>query len=352
MSESNNGLHPTAQPAEGMRGTLTVTFEGDPRTYAVFTPAAAFIDRPPIVQVVQDLITDASLTILSGAGGAGKTWAMLDMGVCVAMGKQWLGRDVTQGAVLVIDEESGARRLHDRCGMVLRGHDADEETPFYYTCLNGFVLSGQDAEISASAIADLVRAVGAKLVIIDALTDIALGLDENDAAQMAQVMKPLRMVVEATGAAVIVLHHTNKSGGTRGSTNIPALADLSMVLTRPERNEPVINFKSDKARDVAEFEFAAELNFEPARFWLSSRKAINVQRFGKVETYVMRWLESEGEGQIKDMVSVDEGMTESKVQKAVSDLKAAGHVIRTDGGATTTAGTYALKPHPEGRGGD
>lgn len=351
---SNNGLQPEAQPeaqpAEGMRGTYNVTFDGDPRTYAVFTPAAAFIDRPPIVQVVQDLITDASLTILAGAGGAGKTWAMLDMGACVAMGKQWLGREVTQGAVLVIDEESGARRLHDRCGMVLRGHDATVETPFFYTCLNGFVLSGQDAEISAAAMTDLVRAFDARLVIIDALTDIALGLDENDAAQMAQIMKPLRMVVEATGAAVVVLHHTNKSGGTRGSTNIPALADLSMVLTRPERNEPIVNFKSDKARDVAEFEFAAELNFDTGRFWLSPRKAVNVQRFSKVETYVMRWLEAEGEGQISDMENEDEGMTLSKVRKAVGELKAGGHIIRTDNGKAKAAGTYALKPRPERQG--
>lgn len=353
MSDTNNELHTNdVQPAAGMTGTMTVSFEGDPRTYAVFTPAAAFIDRPPIVQIVQDLITDASLTVLSGAGGSGKTWAMLDMGACVAMGKEWLGRKVTQGAVLVIDEESGARRLHDRVGMVLRAHEANNDTPFFYTCLNGFVLSGENAEVSAAAITDLVRAFDARLVIVDALTDIALGLDENDAAQMAQVMKPLRMVVEATGAAVVVLHHTNKNGGTRGSTNIPALADLSMVLSRPERTEPVVHFKSDKARDVAEFEFAAELNFENGRCWLSPRKAVNVQRFGKVETYVMRWLEDNDEGQISDMVSEDEGMTLSKIRKAVSELKTAGHIIRTDKGKKTAAGTYALKPRPDAGQGD
>src|SRR5687767_11823807 len=70
----------------------------------------------------EGLITKGSVNLLVGDPGSGKTWAAIDLAVCVAMGKKWLDLATKQTAVLIVDEESGPRRLQRRIFETLNGH--------------------------------------------------------------------------------------------------------------------------------------------------------------------------------------------------------------------------------------
>ena len=74
--------------------------------------------------VVERLFGPGSVTIVYGDGGSGKTYAMLDLAVCVAMGKPWLGLAVGAGAVHYVDEEAGPAGFKPRLRDCLQGHGA------------------------------------------------------------------------------------------------------------------------------------------------------------------------------------------------------------------------------------
>jgi RecA-family ATPase len=58
---------------------------------------------PPVDWIVEGLISAGSVNIFYGEGGSKKTWALLDMGVCVATGAQWLDFKTIKNHVLIID---------------------------------------------------------------------------------------------------------------------------------------------------------------------------------------------------------------------------------------------------------
>ena len=65
--------------------------------------------------IVDRLIPDASITILSGTSRSFKTYTLLEIAISVAKGEPLFGQfETLHGGVLVIDEENGERLLQKR----------------------------------------------------------------------------------------------------------------------------------------------------------------------------------------------------------------------------------------------
>ena len=58
---------------------------------------------------------------------AGKSWLTLGLGLSIATGRQWLGRDVTAGKVLIIDNELRPATIASRLKTVCRNMEIDTE---------------------------------------------------------------------------------------------------------------------------------------------------------------------------------------------------------------------------------
>lgn len=69
-----------------------------------------------------------------------------------------------------------------------------------------------------------------RLIIIDTLRNSHNG-DENNGGQMAELLSRLRRVAISTGAAVLFLHHTNKTAPLNGSGDLQQASRGSSVLT-------------------------------------------------------------------------------------------------------------------------
>ena len=308
--------------------------------FKLHTAAEALREQEPTEWIVERLFSAGSVSLVVGEGGSKKTWAMLDMTVCVAQGVDWLGFMTQQAPVLFIDEESGPRRLARRLGQVLRGYGAGAETPISYVTLAGF--NFLQIETDVNELQALIMGTEAKLVVIDALADVMLGGDENSVRDVQPVFHRLRQVAEVTGAAIVVIHHSNKTGGYRGSSAMHGAVDL-MLKMDSRTGENYIAFDVEKARDVEPHKFAAAANWGDDMFNLTVASAIqSTDRYSKSERYVLRYLEEHGDSDMAAIKSHADSCSEESARRAVYSLADKGQVERKDTGGPGARAVYGL----------
>ena len=114
--------------------------------------------------------------------------------------------------------------------------------------------------------------------------------DENSKQDTQPVFNHLRKIAEDTSAAIVIVHHANKTGGYRGSSAIKGAVD-TMVQVCSESGKNTINFKSEKTRDDLPSEFGAVATWQNDTFTLRPWEATGSGVFhSKSKEYVLRYL--------------------------------------------------------------
>ncbi len=312
--------------------------------FEILSARDALQPQPPIQWVVDQLISAGSINMIYGEGGSKKTWGMLAMAVSVALGKQFLNFKTRQGSVLIVDEESGPRRMLRRLGDALRGQQADLNTPVFCVSLAAFDL-GQPNDIGE--LHQLILSTKASLVIIDALADVMPGKDENAVKDVQPVFLALRKIAEETRAAILIIHHANKVGGYRGTTAIKGALDL-LVSVESRAGTPGITFKTEKARDTVASSFAASAVFMPGSFSLSAAEAAPTaetspgDKFSTGERYVLAYLLDRGTSTVSDISSNAGLVSVATARNCTYSLAARGFLERTNGGGQGVRAEYNL----------
>ncbi|HEY3311215.1 MAG TPA: AAA family ATPase [Anaerolineales bacterium] len=333
------------EPQTITTGLLTHDMDvtGDTPRYNLRSACDALKPQPPIDWIVENLFSAGSVNLIVGEAGSKKTWSMIDLCVAVAKGETWLKFSTLPGAVLIVDEESGERRLSRRLGDALRGHDASDETPLSYVSLAAFDFGNPD---DVNQLHSLITQTAARFVVIDALADIMPGRDENAVQFVQPVFIALRKVAEVTQAAIVLIHHSNKAGGYRGSTAIKGAVDLLLqVESQPE--SPNIDFKTEKARDTEPFNFSAVAHFEPDRFYLTESTGGPSIKLAGAQEFVIRYLANNDDATIDDITGHADTCSPEAARRAVYSLAGdkVGYVMRSDTGAAGGRGlkaTYRL----------
>ena len=231
--------------------------------WEIYTLRDAYAPKPPLQYLVADLFPLPSLSIVYGAPGTFKSFLLADMAVCVAAGMPWLSRKILQAPILWIDLDNGSRRTHERFEALARARVLREDIPLNYVSMpTPWLDAGNLREIEKLMARIVDRNI--KLVCIDNLGLISPNADENS-GEMIQIMGNLRLVVERTGVAAIVIHHQRKSGGTgtrageslRGHSSIEGAIDLALLVERIPGTS-VVTLQTTKARDMDVRPFGAE----------------------------------------------------------------------------------------------
>jgi hypothetical protein len=317
------------------------TIDESPPRYVVRNAAFVFQPQPPIEWVLDQFISVGSLNLFYGEPGSKKTFVLVSLAVCVALGKPWLGFSTSPRRVLIIDEESGEKRLTLRLAAAIHGEFGDENTPVEFVSLAGFRLDDKD-DVDELQLLIISRSAG--LVIIDALTDV-MGGDENSKKDTQPVFTALRRLAEATSAAIIIIHHSNKKGGYRGSSAIKGALDL-MVKVESEDGSPVIFFKTEKTRDVEATKFAARATWTEKQFYLIEIDVSEKPKpLSKSQSYVLRYLEEHGASPLPDIMGAADQCSPNAARQAVYALVQDGKVYRTnpEERGTGVIAIYALK---------
>lgn len=168
------------------------------------------------------------LSMLYGPSNAGKTFVALDIAMHIAAGKLWRGLRVNGGPVLYIAAEGGAG-IRNRLAAIKRDRPEMANAPFHLLPL-GLDLHGQG---DALAVCEIMPCDKPALVVIDTLARSMGAGDENTAKDAAQFVRNCDLIREATGAHVMVIHHTGKDEdrGARGSSALRAAVDNEIQVT-------------------------------------------------------------------------------------------------------------------------
>lgn len=299
-------------------------------------------DREPIPYIVEGLIAEGSVSLWYGKFGSKKTWSLYDLGVCVASGKDWLEFAVNKCNVLVIDEESGERRLADRMKAILKGELVEGDIPLASVSLAQFDLRSNPQDLAELIL--LIQETEAKLVIIDALADVMLGGDENAVKDTQPVFAGLRMASEVTGAAFVVIHHSNKQDGYRGSTAIAGALDTMLkVDSKAESN--LITFKSEKVRDGEPINFAGRAVWDNGGFFMQPADYQDGNAFlTKAQQFTLDYFTDKGSSTLDDLIDHAGGLyadvtLKTSIQKLIKD----GLLIRVNEGGKRVKAVYGVR---------
>ncbi|HEX7041243.1 MAG TPA: AAA family ATPase, partial [Trueperaceae bacterium] len=173
--------------------------------------------HPPGPYLIKGLLQRHSHAVLYGAPGAGKTFVALDIAFHVASGRLWRGRRVHQGVVLYLAYE-GIGGLAKRAAALLHHYGDVSDVPLYVVGADYNLREKAGRQALAADLGQLPEKP--VLVVIDTLARAMKGGDENSAQDMGALNDAVSALIQATGACVMLVHHSgkNKASGARGSS--------------------------------------------------------------------------------------------------------------------------------------
>lgn len=199
-------------------------------TGPLFTSAAMLAGQAvePRRWLVRDLVPDATVTLLGGDGGTGKSLLALQLAVATARGGAWLHRPVeAPGRALFLTAEDELaevhRRLADICAaerfdmerlgdLFLRSLAGDDALLAMLDRASGILVPTPLFAALDAAVAELKPSA----VFLDTLADLHSG-DENNRAHARQFIGLIRGLAIRHDCAVVLLAHPSLSGMSSGS---------------------------------------------------------------------------------------------------------------------------------------
>ena len=184
-------------------------------------------DLPPLAPALIDgVLRQGHKMLLAGPSKAGKSYALIELAVCLSEGLPWFGFRCAQGKVMYVNLEL------DRVSCLHRFRDVRQAmgAPSDHS-VDIWNLRGKSVPMDKLAPKLIRRAMKKNYIaiIIDPIYKIITG-DENSADQMAKFCNQFDKVCTELGCAVIYCHHHSK--GSQGSKRSMDRASGSGVFAR------------------------------------------------------------------------------------------------------------------------
>jgi hypothetical protein len=197
--------------------------------------AFADVDKRPRKRwLVQNFLGVGEMSAIYGMPGTAKSALAGDLGAHVAAGLPWFGRQVSQGAVLYIAAERA--KLVERRMAAWHLHHGIDDIPLGVVPKSIDLRSDRiDADSVIECCDRLQKTFGhdPRLVIIDTLSRVLAGGDENAPRDMGHLVANLAHVQEGTGAHVLVIHHVPQGQlRLRGHGSLLGSMDTTVALEK------------------------------------------------------------------------------------------------------------------------
>lgn len=219
-----------------------------------FQALGAFLQRPSMSWVIKGFLPSASLCVLFGASASGKTFIALDQAMAIARGIDWRGARTKQGAVAYIVAE-GAGGFAGRVQAYCHENAVDPTTvPIHVLAAAPNMMLNTDVQ----ALLAQVRKLGRLAVIyVDTYARVMGDGNENDAKDTNQVIHNCELLHKASGAIVVLVHHSGKDAtkGARGSGALRAAADVELEVERTNKYRAITVSKMKDGQDGGEHRF-------------------------------------------------------------------------------------------------
>lgn len=219
---------------------------------------------------VKDILTSDDYGVLAGPKGVGKTFALLDLAVAVALGKPWFGRfETTACRALVLTAEDSEARLWQRIDAIARARGAEpselEERILVYP-------APFDAIRSVRRLAAELEATEPGLVVVDPAYKYLPGARASSIFDMGAALTPIQVACADAGTALLIGHHYNRQNGKEREERISGagLLEWARLIVTAEAQP-----RRDESPDVTvRFEITGN-NIDPLTFTV--RRTVNAQ---------------------------------------------------------------------------
>jgi len=248
--------------------------EADLDRRIVDAPQLAHDPEPQRKWIVEDVIPDETLTLVTGDGGIGKTTLILQLGVAMRIEGDWLGMRVRQGPVLFVSSEDDRKDVNLSLRSILK---AQSKSLAHCPELHVLSLADRDACLAVAgsklaaiapttlfhAIERLVERLKPKLVIFDALADL-FGGEENVRRHARGFIVLLKRLAFRMKLSVVLISHPSVSGmnsgsGLSGSTDWHNGPRARLYFERPKDADGRTAFDDDlRTLTVKKVQYARE----------------------------------------------------------------------------------------------
>lgn len=234
---------------------------------------------------VEDIFPMGEISLVFGDTGSGKSFDMFDMAMAGARGTMWNGRNVEPGLVIYVAAEAGKGFSKRKVAYALQHKlEPSEPLPFVLcTKRPDFFCNDDDALALIAEIKLLARTYNVPLVciVIDTLSALAPGMNENASQDVSMVRKRLVMLQEAFRASVVLVHHKPKGGSTpRGHGSLTADFETTVEF------ETVIDKKTDAGKLIHRATVRKQREGKSGAFWEFTLPVVTVgkNKWGNDET--------------------------------------------------------------------
>jgi len=178
--------------------------------------------------LIENLIPKGTLCALAGIMKTGKTELATQMVAALARGGEILNYPTRKTKTLILALEGHPAELRRR----LAAHGVQPENEVFIH--NGRLPNTAE---QVNEIAEFIGANGIELAVLDSWAAFSGVDDENSNAHVLQALQPLRVLIERTGATVLLVAHSKKSGGAhgtqiRGAGSLFGELDQALILER------------------------------------------------------------------------------------------------------------------------
>jgi len=215
--------------------------------------------KKPTDYLIKDFLPINSLTMIYSAPGSFKTIISQQIAMCVATGKDFLGLKTKKHSILFSDKENNDFIIKDRLTRLKKGNKINTKNfPIYY-------LTRRDGDLDNQSFLDkLMRTIDKykiSMLVLDTLNRHS-DYEENSATDLSRLYTNVFMpLIENKGVSIVFLHHTNKTGGYRGSGDFLGMCDLVYRVERKGKTDKVILINEKNRMGEIE-EIGAEIYFD------------------------------------------------------------------------------------------
>lgn len=214
---------------------------------AALLTGSAILDIPPPEPLIEGWLNLDSVAVMYGRPKGGKSFVAIDMAMCVAAGRRWHNRHVTQGPVLYVIAE-GVRGIGPRvkAWAKVNQHTVPENLIWLPRAVS--MLNPQWSGALATVAAEL----RPRMVIIDTLNRSMAGGDENSSKDMGIVIAAADLIKRSTGACVFIVHHSGKDStqGARGHSSLLGAVDTELEVKNA--GDGIITLTNTAQKDAAD----------------------------------------------------------------------------------------------------
>jgi len=296
---------------------------------------------PPPCLVEPGLLPPQGILFVGGEPKVGKSLLVANLALSLAAGADRIGFPIpAPRRVLICQFELPVPQFVSRLALMRRALGAAADQNLWVdTRAAGHMLSaaqGLNHFVSAA------RAAAAEIIVLDPLYSTH-DQDENDTRAMAALCQSLLRLRDASGAALVVVHHVRKSIGRheigsafRGSSALHAVGDSYLLLTRPSPQLATLELRF-------QFRYAASqpprlLQLDPRTLWFSSAgppPAAPAPRRKVEKADVKQALAEIGDqaryNQLRDQIMNTTECSKRTAQLAISEACQRGVIVQTNG---------------------